>query len=256
MPMVKVNGINFSYSVTGSGDPMVLLAGFGSDMSFWDDVISVISSKFTVITVDNRGSGVTEYNGSFTIDDMADDVFALIEKLSFDKVHMLGWSMGSQIAQSFAIRYPNKVLTLALVSSYYKRPERSSFMLNGMIDAVKDGMPAKYLSIPLKTMCFPERYFSVKKRSVTENLNVDVEGLAHQMFAVDRYSTEDHVHKIKAHTLSIHGSEDYMVPQEFGDALADRIPYCTVIRLLGEGHNILPSKYIDNYVSFVLSHDI
>lgn len=126
MAKVKVNDINFSYSVTGSGDPLVLLTGFGSDMSFWDDVILDISSKFTVITVDNRGSGVTEYNGSFTIDDMADDVLALLEKLSFHKVHLLGWSMGSQIAQSFAIRHPNKVLTLALVSSYYKRPERSS----------------------------------------------------------------------------------------------------------------------------------
>lgn len=256
MPIIKVNGINFSYSVTGSGDPLVLLAGFGSDMSFWDDIIFKASSKFTVITVDNRGSGVTEYDGSFTIDDMADDVFALIKKLSFNKFHLLGWSMGSQIAQSIAIRYPDKVLTLALVSSYYRRPERSSFMLNNMIDAVRDGMPAKYLSIPLKSMCFPERYFSVKQRGVTENLNVDVDGLAYQMLAVDQYSTEDHVHKIKAPTLSIHGSEDYMVPQEFGDALANRIPHCTMIRLLGEGHNILPSKYIDSYISFVLSYDI
>lgn len=256
MPTVEVNGIKFSYSINGSGDPMVLLAGFGSDMSFWDDIMLEASSRFTVITVDNRGSGVTEYSGDFTIDDMADDVIALLNKLSIDKVHLLGWSMGSQIAQSLAIRYPDKVLTLALVSSYYRRPERSSFMLNGMMDAVRDGMPAKYLSIPLKTMCFPEKYFSVKKRKVTENLNINVDGLVHQMNAVDQYSTKDHVHKIKAPTLSIHGSEDYMVPQEFGDALADRVPYCTIIRLPGEGHNILPSKYIENYILFALSQDI
>lgn len=254
MPIVDVNGTRFSYSVTGAGDPVVLLTGFGSDMSFWNDILPELTSRFTVVTVDNRGSGHTEYSGRFTIDDMADDVFVLLKKLSLDKVHVLGWSMGSQIAQSLAIRHPTKILTLALVSSYYKRPERSSFMLNNMIDAVRDGMPAKYLSVSLKTMCFPERYFSFKKRSITENLNVDVDGLAYQMMAVDEYSTEDCVHNIKAPTLSIHGSEDYMVPQEFGDAVADRLPCCTIIRLHGEGHNILPSKYIDSYISFVLLH--
>lgn len=254
MPIVEVNGVKLSYSVTGSGDPMVFLAGFGSDMSFWDSIIPIVSSKFTVVTLDNRGSGSTEYGGSFTIDEMADDVLALLKELYFDKFHLMGWSMGSQIAQSLAIRYPNKVLTLALVSSYLRRPERSSFMFNGMIDAVKDGMPKKYLTVPLKTMCFPEIYFSVKRRDVTDNLSVDVDGLEYQINAVDQYSTEGQVHKIEAPTLSIHGSEDYMVPQEFGDALADMIPHCTVIRLPGEGHNILPSKYIEDYMSFALSH--
>lgn len=256
MPIVELNGIKFSYSITGSGDPMVLLAGFGSDMSFWDDIIPTVSSKFTVITVDNRGSGYTKYNGRFTIDEMADDVIALLKKLSFDKFHILGWSMGSQIAQSLAIRYPDKVLTLALVSSYLRRPERSAFMLNGMIHAVKDGMPEKYLTVPLRTMCFPERYFSIKKRNIAENLNMDIDGLEHQMNAVDQYSTEDLTHRIETPTLSIHGSEDYMVPQEFGDALADRIPHCTIIRIPGEGHNMLPSKYIDDYISFALSHGV
>ncbi|MDN5357723.1 MAG: hypothetical protein PWR17_892 [Candidatus Methanomethylophilaceae archaeon] len=254
MPIAKLNGVRFSYSVTGSGDPLVLLAGFGSSMDFWNDVIPEASKRFTVVTVDNRGSGATEYNGPFTIDDMAEDVAELLKKLSFEKAHVLGWSMGSQIAQSIAILYPERVSTLALVSSYLRRPERSSFMLNGMIEAVKEGMPLKYLSVPLKAMCFPERHFIVKKRTVAEDFGYSVDGLADQIRAVDLYSTEDNAHMIMAPTLSIHGSEDYMVPLEFGDALADRIRNCTMIRLRGEGHNIMPSKYVESYFSFAMSH--
>lgn len=256
MPMVKINGIRFSYSLSGSGDPIVLLAGFGSGMDFWDEVIPEVSERFTVITVDNRGSGATEYEGPFTIDDMADDVARLLKKLCFDKVHVLGWSMGSQIAQSLAIRYPKKVSTLALVSSYLRRPERSSFMLKGMTEAVREGMPLRYLSVPLKAMCFPERYFSVKKRTIGDDSGYILEGLEDQIDAVDKYSTEDHAHEIMAPTLSIHGTEDYMVPLEFGDALADRIRDCTMIRLRGEGHNILPSKYLESFTSFATSHGI
>lgn len=254
MPIAKLNGVKFSYSVTGSGDPLVLLAGFGSSMAFWDDVISDASGRFTVVTVDNRGSGETEYDGPFTIDDMADDVAKLLKKLSFEKAHVLGWSMGSQVAQSLAIRYPDKVSTLALVSSYLRRPERSSFMFHGMIEAAREGMPIRYLSVPLKAMCLPERYFAAKKRSAAEDLGYKIDGLEDQMRAVDLYSTEDHAHMIMAPTLSIHGSEDYMVPLEFGDALADRIRDCTIIRLRGEGHNILPSKYMESYISFAMSH--
>ncbi|MDD2410633.1 MAG: alpha/beta hydrolase [Candidatus Methanomethylophilaceae archaeon] len=254
MPIAKLNGVDLSYSVTGSGDPLVLLAGFGSNMDFWSDVLSEASGRFTVVTVDNRGSGATEYDGPFTIDDMADDVAKLLKRLSFEKAHVLGWSMGSQVAQSLAIRYPDKVSTLALVSSYLRRPERSSFMLHGMIEAVRDGMPLKYLSVPLKAMCFPERYFSTKKRKTAEDFGYSVDGLEDQIRAVDLYSTEDNAHMIMAPTLSIHGSEDYMVPLDFGDALADRIRDCTMIRLRGEGHNIMPSKYIENYLSFAMSH--
>ncbi|MGE0015369.1 MAG: alpha/beta fold hydrolase [Candidatus Methanomethylophilaceae archaeon] len=254
MPIAKLNGVRFSYSVTGSGDPLVLLAGFGSGMDFWNDVVSDASGRFTVITVDNRGSGETEYDGPFTIDDMADDVAKLLKKLSFEKAHVLGWSMGSQVAQSLAIRYPDKVSTLALVSSYLRRPERSSFMFHGMMEAARDGMPLKYLSVPLKAMCFPERYFATKKRSAAEDFGYSIDGLEDQIRAVDLYSTEDHAHMIMAPTLSIHGSEDYMVPLDFGDALADRIRDCTMIRLKGEGHNIMPSKYMESYLSFAMSH--
>jgi pimeloyl-ACP methyl ester carboxylesterase len=254
MPIAKLNGVRLSYSVTGSGDPLVLLAGFGSSMAFWNDVVSDASGRFTVITLDNRGSGETEYDGPFTIDDMADDVAELLKKLSFEKAHVLGWSMGSQVAQSLAIRYPDKVSTLALVSSYLRRPERSSFMFHGMIEAAREGMPLRYLSVPLKAMCLPERYFATRKRSAAEDFGYSIDGLEDQMRAVDLYSTEDHAHMIMAPTLSIHGSEDYMVPLEFGDALADRIRDCTMIRLRGEGHNIMPSKYMESYLSFAMSH--
>lgn len=256
MTFVKTAGASISYSVNGSGDPIVLLAGFGSRKDFWDQAVSGLSESFTVITLDNRGSGKTVYENRFTIDDLADDVIHILDGLSIEKAHVLGWSMGSQIAQSLAIRYPDRVSTLALVSSYFRRPSRSSFMLRGMINAVKEGMPVKYLSVPIKAMSLPESYFSSKKREISDFSDIDIEGLSHQMDAVDRYNTETEIHRVKMPTLSIHGTEDYMVPVEMGDELSDSIPNCEVIRLEGEGHNILPSKYMEMYRSFVDSHGI
>ncbi|HKM09932.1 MAG TPA: alpha/beta hydrolase [Candidatus Methanomethylophilaceae archaeon] len=256
MPFVRTNGADISYSVKGSGDPIVLLAGFGSAKDFWDQAVSELSIGYTVITLDNRGSGETVYENGFTIDDMADDVIQILDGLSLNKAHVLGWSMGSQIAQSLAIRYPERVSTLALVSSYFRRPERSSFMLRGMIAAVEEGMPVKYLSVPLKAMTLPESYFSIKKREVSDFSDLDVKGLAHQIDAVDKHDTEMEIHRIKAPVLSIHGMEDYMVPVKMGDELSDRITNCDVLRLEDEGHNILPSRYMGIYESFVNTHGL
>lgn len=256
MPFVKINDGELSYSVKGSGEPLVLLTGFGASKEFWDSAVPVLSSDFTVITVDNRGSGDTVYDGKFTIDDMADDVISLLDSLSIEKTHVLGWSMGSQIAQSTVIRHEDRIRTSTLVSSYFRRPERSAFMLNGMMEAIEKGMPLKYLNVPLMAMGFPESHFASKKRNIPEPLNADIEGLKNQMAAVNAYTSEGKIGLVDIPVLSIHGAEDYMVPVDMGDELADSLINCVKLRLEGEGHNVNPLTYVEELREFLKTHSI
>lgn len=256
MPFVSIRNGELSYSAEGNGEPIVLLTGFGADKEFWSSLMPALSPEFTVVSVDNRGSGDTVYEGKFTIDDMADDVIALLDALSFGKAHILGWSMGSQIAQSVAARYPDRVHSLILVSSYFRRPERSAFMLDGMMEAVEKGMPLKYLGVPLIAMGFPESYFASKKRDIPETLSSGIEGMRNQMDAVNAYTTKGKVESVDMPVLSIHGVKDYMVPIEMGDELADSIKNCKKLRLEDEGHNILPSRYASELKEFLKNHPI
>ena len=256
MPFVSVRNGELSYSVEGSGEPVVLLTGFGAGKEFWSSLVPALSSEFTLISIDNRGSGDTVYEGGFTIDDMADDVIVLLDSLSVSKVHVVGWSMGSQIAQSVAIRHSGRVRSLTLVSSYFRRPERSAFMLDGMMEAVENGMPLKYLGVPLMAMGFPEPYFVSKKREVPESFGSDLKGMRDQMNAVNAYSTKDTVGFIDMPVLSIHGVMDYMVPVEMGDELSDSIKNCEKLRLEDEGHNILPIRYAPELKEFLRNHPI
>lgn len=256
MPFVSIRNGELSYSIEGSGEPLILLTGFGSDKDFWNSLVPVLSSDFTVISVDNRGSGDTVCDGTFSIDDMADDVICLLDSLSFGKAHILGWSMGSQIAQSVAIRYTERVRTLTLVSSYFRRPERSAFMLDGMMEAVENGMPLKYLGVPLIAMGFPESHFASKKREIPESLNADIDGMRNQMNAVNAYTTKGKIELMDTPVLSIHGIKDYMVPADMGDELADSIKNCVKVRFEDEGHNILPLRYADRLKEFLTDHPI
>jgi len=108
---IPVGDINISYKVLGQGDPIVLIMGSGSTMDMWDPLfLENLSSKYRVIVFDNRGMGnATAPPGNFSIAEFANDTAGLMGALGIEKAHIMGWSMGSFVAQELAIRYPERV---------------------------------------------------------------------------------------------------------------------------------------------------
>ena len=76
----ELNGARICYDVQGEGDPVLLIEGFGANRKFWKGLVPLLEGH-TVVTLDNRGVGDTEYSGGFTIDDLADDAVALMSML-------------------------------------------------------------------------------------------------------------------------------------------------------------------------------
>jgi 3-oxoadipate enol-lactonase len=126
MPIAKLPNVDMYYEVHGSGDPLVLVCGISIDHRFWVGQVRELSKNFQVIVFDNRDVGqttcsVTEYG----IEDMAEDVFHLLQELKLDTVHLLGFSMGGFIAQHFAARHPNKLSSLILAGTTAKVSNRT-----------------------------------------------------------------------------------------------------------------------------------
>jgi Predicted hydrolases or acyltransferases (alpha/beta hydrolase superfamily) len=254
MPYADINGIRLNYSSEGKGVPMILLTGFSNDIGFWKKAVDMLSDRYEVICLDNRGAGKTVYKGGFSMDDLGDDVVSLMEHLNISRAHILGWSMGSHIAQNVAIRYPKKVATLTLVSSYHFRPARSSHILRSMINAVDEGMPSEFFSHVLIGLCNSESFFERKEKNNTPVKPVrlpNADSLKAQLDAVDGYDTTKTASSISCPTLSIHGTEDIMVDCKFGDALAESIKDCKILRVEGAGHVIDPRSYIPTFIDHV-----
>jgi pimeloyl-ACP methyl ester carboxylesterase len=114
---VQVGRVSIGYRVIGSGPPLVMIMGFGGTMAEWDPaVLSAMGTRRTVIVFDNRGVATsTDTPGNrLTIDQMADDTARLIGRLHYRRVDVLGWSMGSFIAQKLVLRHPQVVRRLIL----------------------------------------------------------------------------------------------------------------------------------------------
>ena len=119
MPFLLRQFADIYYEQIGTGaETIVLLNGFmrpGSDFKMLARHCE--ASGFSVVLIDNRGAGQSISYGEFSLEDLADDVAAVLDTLGVKKVNLLGISMGGMIGQLFAIRYPSRVAKIALVST-------------------------------------------------------------------------------------------------------------------------------------------
>lgn len=107
--------IELYYQEKGQGVPLVLLHGNGQGGSYFKAQVDYFSKNCHVITVDTRGHGKSPRGTApFTMDQFAEDLNHLLEKLKLSQIILLGFSDGANIAMKFALKYPEKVKALIL----------------------------------------------------------------------------------------------------------------------------------------------
>lgn len=117
---ILVNDIHMNVRVEGEGPPLLLLHGFTGALSNWDAFFPEWRRYFTVIAADIIGHGETdapEEASRFSMRQATNDLAVLLDKLGFERVNVLGYSMGGRLALAFACHYPEKVNRLMLESS-------------------------------------------------------------------------------------------------------------------------------------------
>ena len=112
---ITANGVALFYNKTGAGRPMLLLHGNGEDHHIFDMLAAKLAQGFTLYAVDSRNHGQSQATENYDYDTMADDMLALIEKLSLGPVLITGFSDGAIIALLMAMKRPDSVAKMALL---------------------------------------------------------------------------------------------------------------------------------------------
>jgi len=113
------NAIEYAYRELGDGDvPSVLLQHFRGNLDNWDPaLVDALATDRRVISFDNVGVGATTGVTPNTIEAMAHDAIAFIEALNLQRVDLLGFSIGSFVAQEIALIRPDLLRRVVLASS-------------------------------------------------------------------------------------------------------------------------------------------
>jgi pimeloyl-ACP methyl ester carboxylesterase len=143
-----VNEINIYFEIYGEGDPILLIHDNNGSIEDFSKQINNFAKKNKVIICDSRGQGQSSLTkDSLSYELMADDYFELLEKLELDSVHIVGWGDGGKIGLLMAIKYPQKVNKLVIISTALSSDttalrEEAIAMLNDNMDAARDSIKA------------------------------------------------------------------------------------------------------------------
>ena len=232
MPSTLVGKNQLYYEVDGEGHPLILVAGYGCDLGSWEAIRKPLASHFQLIMLDNRGIGRSECpKDHYTVDNMADDVLALIKKLELKKPYILGHSMGGAVIQTIAYKYPNIVGKTIIAQSFVKLAPAALAALIAFLNLYKKNVPmhdASQTVLPwllsdqwLKTPQLCELFLKLQ----SENPYLPkIEGLTRQYEALAQFDSQSWYSKITTSPLILAGSEDRLCPLKDSEIMAAGIP--------------------------------
>ena len=124
MDRMFANGIDIAYrfdepSEAITGPPCVMLCnGIMSNFSMWDQQIPALTDRYRVLRFDNRGHGGTQLTPPpYSMETLAADACNLLDALGINRVHFVGASLGGMVGQLFAIKYPDRLQSLAFLGT-------------------------------------------------------------------------------------------------------------------------------------------
>ena len=248
MPKFKYGDMEINYLSEGTGEPFVLIIGYGSQMKGWSFQVDYFKDKMNVISMDNRGTGQSSrHDYPYTMEMFIEDIRNLLEHLKIhEKIHLCGISMGGGIVQHFALRYPERVKTLILLATMAKTEpspliegdEVMSKMFSSPEAVLKTRLSSLYTLAFRKKIKKDKELFESISSAILENPTT-LQDYKNQAAALSQHDTIDSLPKIEIPTLIMAGTKDLLVPHQNSEILHEGIPNSKLEIIDGVGHGFI-----------------
>lgn len=240
------------YSITGSGEPLVLIHGVGLDRHMWKHLVPRLANHFNVISYDFLGHGESDLpSEEAALAEYIEQFIDLIDRLKLDSVHVLGFSMGALIAQAIAAKHLKRVNKLVVLNTVFKRDAEQRQQILGRLDALKEGGLEASYDAALK------RWFQdepnnpdipwIRERMLSNNFDGYLR--SYRRFALA--DSEIDIDAIQAPTLVMTGELDGNSTPAMSEALASQLKSAKAI-IVSKQRHMMPMTDSDTVAKHVL----
>lgn len=251
----------------GRGTPIVLIHGVGLDATMWQAQFAALAQEHEVVAYDMLGHGDSALPGENAgLEAYADQLGALIDYLALERVAVVGFSMGGLVARAFALRHPDRLAAMVVLSSVFERDSEQRAGVRQRIAQSREQGPAANVDEALKRWFSPNFRRSHPDRiaAIHETVSSNHPQGYYRSYAL--FGTQDdfgaeRLETIRVPVLVATGELDPGSTPRMARALAARLPNAEVHILPGQRHMApmeapeVVNQLIQHFLVRAYSHD-
>jgi pimeloyl-ACP methyl ester carboxylesterase len=238
------------FTVTGSGPKLLLIPGSGLTRGTFATPIAALSQRFRCVSYDLRGMGKYRYDGrDYSLDAFVADAVYVLDQIGADRAHVLGYSLGGVVALELALRMPERVASLALVSTYDRADALIRIRCAMLTELLLAGSPSAFARASVLT-AFAPGYVVANGEKVEAEIAARIarwqvadaaerQALVGHWRAVAAHDVTDRLGQIRCPTWVAVGAWDAVTPVEHAHRLASGIAGARLTVFPGAAHRLI-----------------
>lgn len=238
-----------NYKLEGKGRTLVFIHGLSDNLLYWEFLASKLKKDYQIIRIDLRGHGESELtDDEITVDLYVNDLKNLLNQLNIEKVDLIGFSLGGLVALDFALKYPDNVSSLVLMSTFSKVDDNLEKTFNQFRNALNNSFEDFYDLILPMVLCpdvIQNNYEELKYIKEITSKTANCEAYIKAIDACLDFDVDNHLLEIKVPTLIMSGKYDEITLLFSQKQIHKKIRNSRLIVFDNVKHNLLVGKNND-----------
>jgi aminoacrylate hydrolase len=240
--MGEIAGLYWEEQGLADGPPLILSAGLGGSAAYWAPNVDALAAEHRVILYDHRGTGRSDraLKPDLSIDDMADDMLALMDGLGLVSATLVGHAAGGAIGLALALRSPERLDRLVVINGFAKADPHFIRCMETRLALLHGSGVEAFVRAQLFFL-YPARWISANIARIEAEEAGQIahfQGAANveaRIAALTAFDVDDRLPDIATPTLLIAAEDDMLVPDSCSDRLVEGLADARLDLMLG-GH--------------------
>ena len=240
---MSTQAIDCEYSIAGGGPPLFLIHGIGAARDTWRFMIDRLTDHFTVVSYDLRGHGTSALpDGEFGLEELVADLELVRERTGIESAHFAGHSLGGMIGPAYARAFPDRVLSLGILSTAAFRTDDDSAKVKAVVTAMEErGIPNVLETLVDRwyTDAFIGANPDIVRRRLDQVISTDADVFLNVFRIYATVEMGPWLHEVEAPSLVLTGENDGGCNPRLNRLIDEALPNSELVILPDYKHSIL-----------------